>query len=382
MLVADTLIKRFSDRISIHAQSTRSLAAGNMLDQAVLSEGLCRDLASILLQRSFKSTNTHKANGDTIDLHDQATPPICAQVTIREDREKITSALEAFFAKGYDKKYDSIYFFIIGEKPSYDPKRPFITKGDFEFDPAEHIIDLPAMIRRAQALSPDEIQKLVDTTEKYISVGSPTKFSKPLLVAIVTIALTISGLGALLSRGDFGSGSDSKIAIPGNNAIEKQINRAKLEGALITTASTEFATAVPFVFPILVPGSDTVDRHGNIVALSNSSPLRPQNHDIVFDAGRCRFLGFATWPIESALVGRASITMISCVLHNGDAYGLGESAGPEIGFVARLETPADRDLRLVRSRSTTSLVKDDKYIVRFNQPILGMTYKGKSIAPW
>ncbi len=378
MLAADPQIKEFAHLLSLHALSTRAQAGGNMLDQAVLSEGLYRDLASILLQRSFKSTNLFVANGDTIDLHDQAAPAICAQVTIREDRDKITQTLESFFSRGHDKAYESIYFFIIGEKPAYDPKKPFITNSGFNFNHKEHIIDLPGMVRLAQALPLEELQKLVATARKHIHVKSQPKFNRALLVAVSALVVTITAAVALI----FWWGVDEKVIIPGQNSLEKQINRAKLEGASTTISSSEFVTAVPFVVPHLVPGADATEVTGNHVALSNSSPLRPKNQDLVFNAGRCRFLGFATWPTESVLLGNASITTISCVMHNGDAYGLGESGGPVIGFVAKLDSPADRDLPLVRNQGAATLSKDDKYIVRFNQPIQEMVFKGKTETPW
>ena len=376
MLILDSLIKRFNARISFFVTATRNLAAANLLDQAVLSEALARDIASILLGRSFKGVNTSKANKDTIDLEDLSAPPICAQVTIREDREKIDQTLEAFFKKQHHKKYRHIYFFLFGLKPDYDKKKPFVTQDAFEFDPVEHIIDMKGMVRLAQALELADLQELVRLVEQHIPMNDYWRWGR---TAVVTSLLVAMGMGAYAWKSNQATG----VPVPGNTTIERQINRAKLEGAAVTTASAEWVTAVPYVFPIFFSGDGPGADIARYIALSNSSPLRPLNQDIVFDAGRCRLFGAGTQPIGSVAIGNASITSISCVMHNGDSYSYGDRDGPEIGFVTTVEYPANRDLPLVQEGPGSMVLSgDSKYRVQFLQPIAEMRSTGKSSINW
>ena len=110
------------------------------------------------------------------------------------------------------------------------------------------------------------------------------------------------------------------IPVPGKNAIEKQLNLAKMEGVTASTPSSEFAVAIPFARPSLSPGEIEPTFGGNIVAFSNASPLRSENQDIVFAPGKCRFLGSVSWSRQPILEGEAAIKALSCVLDNGDYY--------------------------------------------------------------
>jgi len=170
--------------------------------------------------------------------------------------------------------------------------------------------------------------------------------------------------------------------VPGQNAIERQLNRAKMEGVAATTPSTEFAVAIPFARPSLTQEEVPAEFAGNLVALSNASPIRSENQDLVFAPGRCRFLGLVRWSRQPALIGEASITVLSCVLDNGDSYGLGKFKGAEIGFLTPVDQPASKDILLVEEGRSVSLPKDGKYMVRFSAPLRNLPFKGKSIAAW
>ena len=119
--------------------------------------------------------------------------------------------------------------------------------------------------------------------------------------------------------------SPPTIPVPGQNTIEQQLNLAKMEGVTATIPSTEFAMAIPFARPSLTKEEMPKGFEGNLVALSNASPLRSENQDLVFSPGRCRFLGLVQWSDKPTLRGQASITTISCVLDNGGYYEFGNS---------------------------------------------------------
>lgn len=172
------------------------------------------------------------------------------------------------------------------------------------------------------------------------------------------------------------------VPVPGRNATEQQLNRAKMEGVTATTPSTEFAVAIPFARPSLTREDMPKEFSGNIVALSNASPLRSENQDLVFAPGKCRFLGLMHWSDKPALRGRASITAMSCVLDNGDYYGFGNFEGPEIGFVTPTDQPANKELVLVEEDKAVTLPKDGRYLVRLLSPLRDVPFKGKSAVAW
>lgn len=172
------------------------------------------------------------------------------------------------------------------------------------------------------------------------------------------------------------------VPVPGQNAIERQLNRAKMEGVAATAPSTEFAVAIPFARPILTKEEVSPEFAGSLVALSNVSPIRSENQDLVFAPGKCRFLGRVHWSRQSDLLGEASINVISCVLDNGDSYGFGEFEGAAIGFLAPADQPGSKTLSLVEEEKSVSLPKDGRYIVRFSSPIRDLPFKGKSIDTW
>jgi hypothetical protein len=179
-----------------------------------------------------------------------------------------------------------------------------------------------------------------------------------------------------------GAAPKPTVSVPGRNAIEQQLNLAKMEGVTATTPSTEFAVAIPYARPSLNQEEMPKGFAGNLVALSNASPMRSENQDLVFAPGKCRFLGLVHWADKPALRGQASIATISCVLDNGDYYGFGNFEGPDIGFVTQLDQPANKELLLVEEDKVVTLPKDGRYVVRFLTPLRDLPFKGKSVATW
>jgi len=173
-----------------------------------------------------------------------------------------------------------------------------------------------------------------------------------------------------------------EIKVPGRNAVERQINLAKILGIALSDPSTEFAVAVVFVRPIMSRSLPSDDGSDNIVALSNASPLRSADQDLVFAPGKCRFLGVLRWLDRKNLKGEAVISTLSCVLDNGDSYGFGNVDGPAIGFVAPLDEPMSRSLSLVEEGWSTTLPLSGQYLVRLHSPLHGISYKGKSENLW
>lgn len=176
--------------------------------------------------------------------------------------------------------------------------------------------------------------------------------------------------------------SQPTVSVLGRNEIERQLNIAKVEGVGINISSTEFAVAVPFVRPSLTKPEMGVEPSGAQIGLSNVSPLRSENQDLVFGPGKCRFHGKVQWSQYPSLRGQASITMIGCVLDNGDSYSLGHFNGPEIGFLTPEAQSMSKEVTLVEEDGGVTLPKSSKYLVRLHTPLRDISLLGKSNVPW
>lgn len=226
---------------------------------------------------------------------------------------------------------------------------------------------------------------MIPTRQQFRRWSYPSKFGfVSFFVALaVSFALWFFPDGGKQLIGYFFSDQrQAVVVVPGHNNIERQINLAKMQGVAQSAPSTEFALAVPFARPSMPRSSPAEEWHGGLVALSNASPLRSSNQDLVFAPGRCRFLGTVQWQDRASLKGQANISLISCVMDNGDAYGFGVADGPAIGFVAPLERPMDRDLSLVEEGRSVTLPLSSQYVVRLLSPLTSVPYKGKSSSVW
>ncbi|MGN6083550.1 hypothetical protein [Trinickia sp.] len=218
----------------------------------------------------------------------------------------------------------------------------------------------------------------------------PNKFGFVTFFIAITVAIA-SFLAAICFWlfPDFGkelgdmliSGRPESVVIPGDNAIEKAINKAKMKGINSTDPSTDFAVAIPFARPSLSKSAET-NYNSDIVALSNASALRSSNQDLVFAAGRCRFLGTVSWSGQTSLIGTADITGVSCVMDNRDSYNFSAPDGHSIGYLTPVDQPASREISLAKEGPVVTLPEDGVYLVRFTLPLRSMSFTGKSSIAW
>lgn len=176
--------------------------------------------------------------------------------------------------------------------------------------------------------------------------------------------------------------NDITITISGNDIFERQINLAKLNGISASVPSAEFAVAIPFVRPIVISGYDSSDSMINIISLSNASILTSQNQDIFFPPGKCRFIGYVQQMLGNPLKARAVITVMSCVMDNGDSYGYGTFDGREIGFLTQINDPAKNEINLIKYDGDLSIPFEEKYFIRFLRPLRDIEFQGKTNTRW
>ncbi|WP_049854297.1 SMEK domain-containing protein [Dickeya fangzhongdai] len=180
MLRQDILIKELNDLLTHHSIAAKNLSSINMNDQAILSENLCLKIANILFQINLKNTNIIKRNTDTIDLHDEISQT-AIQVTLRRDRDKISSTIENFIKYKHYKKYNKLYIIMLSEKINgADFKKPFDTENKFDFSAKDNVFFISDILSKALEIDINELEKLVRHVKDYIEIParSETKQSQ------------------------------------------------------------------------------------------------------------------------------------------------------------------------------------------------------------
>jgi len=169
------------------------------------------------------------------------------------------------------------------------------------------------------------------------------------------------------------------VRVPGNNAIDLAISKAKMEGAGYNTSSASNVVAKFFVLPTV---TSELDINSSVFSLVSVSPFKPLNADYTFDAGDCRFLGYVTDfnPLTRDAV--FSIKTISCTDNANQSYQLSFKNyidSPQ-GLLSDIDSPTEQHLTLSREKNGTySLPLYTNVLVKFNKPVSALELKGKAI---
>ncbi|MBN3183031.1 hypothetical protein H5A18_14100 [Pectobacterium brasiliense] len=179
-------------------------------------------------------------------------------------------------------------------------------------------------------------------------------------------------------------GTDSKtekelsVKVQGENAIDKALSQAKMEGANLMTPSATEVIAKFFVLPSVTTQLDTAPPF----ALVSVSPFKPLNSDLIFDAGDCRFLGYVIdfYPLSRA--GIFSIETISCTDNNSHSYSLkydNYKNAPQ-GLLAELHSPTELHLTLSQEQDGIySMPLYSNALVKFVEPVSALNLNGRAI---
>ncbi|MEF3097788.1 hypothetical protein EC841_1188 [Raoultella ornithinolytica] len=167
------------------------------------------------------------------------------------------------------------------------------------------------------------------------------------------------------------------VNVPGQNAIDQAISKAKMEGAGYNTPSASEVVAKFYVLPTVTSKLDTIS---SVFSLVLVSPFKPVNADFTFDAGDCRFLGYVTDfnPLSRDAV--FSIKTVSCTDNANQSYELDfeDYIHAPQGLLADIKSPTERHLTLSREKDGTySLPLYTNVLVKFNKPVSALEAIGK-----
>ncbi|WP_206747583.1 hypothetical protein, partial [Vibrio lentus] len=109
-----------------------------------------------------------------------------------------------------------------------------------------------------------------------------------------------------------------KVVVPGEYAIERMINKAKMEGSIIPDIKDNALLGKVYVRPI-AEFIDTEDNFSHI-AVTLMSPFKPLGSDYLYKADDCRFLGKASHFDKRTKKARFYIYAASCNRNDGTVY--------------------------------------------------------------
>lgn len=169
------------------------------------------------------------------------------------------------------------------------------------------------------------------------------------------------------------------VNVPGQNAIDRAISQAKMEGTAYHTPSASEVVAKFYVLPTVTPELDT---DSSWFALVSVSPFKPVNTHFTFDAGDCRFLGYVTDfnPLTRDAV--FSVKTVSCTdnANQSDQLIFDDYIHAPQGQLAGIRTPTERHLTLSREKDGTySLPLYTNVLVKFTEPVSALEATGKVI---
>lgn len=197
------------------------------------------------------------------------------------------------------------------------------------------------------------------------------------LLLIMIIPVIINVISSILHSQISGAKSEPSVKIPGQNAIDRAILQAKMEGSALKTPSASEVIAKFFVLP---SASNQLDTDTTPFALVSVSPFKPLSSDFIFDAGDCRFLGYI---IDFNSLSRAavfSIETISCTDNSNQSYSLkfNDYKNAPQGLLADINAPTELHLTLLPEKDGIySLPLYTNVLVKFVEPVNALNFNGR-----
>ena len=116
-------------------------------------------ILNILYDYDLVNLNHEFTNYPGIDLGDRINR-IAIQITSDSSRTKTKETIDTFIKNGYEKEYNRLIIFILGEKTIF--RREFDTQGTFSFDKNKDVWDFKFLIKEIEKAS-DEKLNLIDS---------------------------------------------------------------------------------------------------------------------------------------------------------------------------------------------------------------------------
>lgn len=150
-------IKLISNELAKLEIQIRNLNSQNLCDLNIFCENLIRVLMNITFGFKLKNTNSRTANYPSLDLVDDNNR-ISVQISSDKSKAKIQKTLNIFSENNFNKKYDRLIFFVLGEK-----QRKYLNieiPENISFDLDNDILDFKNLLKFISNLSLDKIERI------------------------------------------------------------------------------------------------------------------------------------------------------------------------------------------------------------------------------
>lgn len=194
---------------------------------------------------------------------------------------------------------------------------------------------------------------------------------------VFTIAAGLASISSVFPIVEY-IGKD-KVVVPGEYNLFKIINKAKMEGAVITDVRNNALLGKVFVRPI----AEFIDEEDNWshIAVTLMSPFRPLGTNYTYKADDCRFLGKASFFYQKTKEARFYIYAASCTRNDGSIFSADareiENVS-EIGYLSLPGLSGKEKIPLIRDGRHHSLPMDTNVEVFLDYSVVRFTYVGQS----
>jgi len=148
----------------------------NLYDINIHLEDFFRGLLNITYDYELQNLNHLNKNVSAIDLADEVNK-VAIQVTSDNSSTKINETIKTFTQNEYEKKYERLFFLIIGEKKDY--RSNFFIPG-LNFDKKSDIIDIKDLIRKINSLEIEKLEKIIEFFNRELE-NHYTKFADTII---------------------------------------------------------------------------------------------------------------------------------------------------------------------------------------------------------
>ncbi|WP_152681879.1 hypothetical protein [Chromobacterium subtsugae] len=161
------------------------------------------------------------------------------------------------------------------------------------------------------------------------------------------------------------------VAVPGDTKIEERINQAKMEGLSYKQSSADFFIGKIIIQPVLNDFENTqyAEALGNNVLLTNVSPFKPINMDLVFEPGQCKIQATASEINKEKNEATFQAEGLSC--NDQKNIYTTNSAEEYLGFLSPISDLSKNKLPLITEDKSLT-IESSNVIVRFYRPIENM----------
>ena len=157
--------------ISVIQYEVENRGSIHLYDINIFCEKIFCEVLNQVYSLNLKESNLFEKNNVAFDLNDNRRK-LVYQVTSQTDSKKIKHTIEEFIKNNLHKKYKKLKVLLLKKKPNFTTT--FDTKGLFNFDTKEDIIDIKNICDDIFKMEPNKIFNLHKKLKEFFDIAKPT----------------------------------------------------------------------------------------------------------------------------------------------------------------------------------------------------------------